>query len=375
MSVLAERVTLFPTAGGAYHFSGFLCPEKYRRYVDYPIGRLNYLGWVFTVAACAAIQTGLTFSLVIMCDPTSVAWVINLFFLKSLHVAENLGCIISMMGLVDFTITLLARAPKADASFVFNTTMNQTECTLSIHNGRSYRSVQLHGGLVIPKTLYITVVTRLTVDVVWILTVGSCVTDMNAVIYHRVSITFASDIVASVPIIDFIRLALKTDAAAITFNCEYNAANVGRPFLRKRDTSLLLSSGFNAILGTEAVFMLLIHGKSYQRSFYRAPFGLGRLGYPIRAISVLYTLAVVVLVMFPGVYPITFSDFNYTILLTAICAILCVAISLIDGRTCSKPPSFVNFVGTVVTNTTEFMDRGKQDSIPEEPGKVAALGS
>lgn len=109
MSVLAECASLFPTAGGAYHFSTFLCPEKYRRYVGYPVGWLNYLGWVFTVAACAAIQTGLTFSLVIMCDPTyvvsgrwqyflvyvawaAVAWVINLFFLKGFHVVENLGC-------------------------------------------------------------------------------------------------------------------------------------------------------------------------------------------------------------------------------------------------------------------------------------------
>lgn len=109
MSVLAECASLFPTAGGAYHFSTFLCPEKYRRYVGYPIGWLNYLGWVFTVAACSAIQTGLTFSLVIMCDPTYVvsgrwqyflvyvawavvAWVVNLFFLRGFHVVENLGC-------------------------------------------------------------------------------------------------------------------------------------------------------------------------------------------------------------------------------------------------------------------------------------------
>lgn len=109
MSVLAECASLFPTAGGAYHFSTFLCPEKYRRYVGYPIGWLNYLGWVFTVAACSAIQTGLTFSRVIMCDPTYVvsgrwqyflvyvawavvAWVVNLFFLRGFHVVENLGC-------------------------------------------------------------------------------------------------------------------------------------------------------------------------------------------------------------------------------------------------------------------------------------------
>ncbi|KAI8649009.1 hypothetical protein NCS55_01474300 [Fusarium keratoplasticum] len=134
MSVLAECASLFPTAGGAYHFSTFLCPEKYRRYVGYPIG------------------------------------------------------IISMLGFVGFTITLLARAPKADASFVFTTVNNETgysSSAMAVAIGL-YNCVVVWVSLdavchlaeevpqptrIIPKTLYIIVATQLTVGVVWILTV------------------------------------------------------------------------------------------------------------------------------------------------------------------------------------------------------------
>lgn len=43
----------------------------------------------------------------------------------------KLAGIISMLGFVGFTITLLARAPKADASFVFTTVNNETGCVVT----------------------------------------------------------------------------------------------------------------------------------------------------------------------------------------------------------------------------------------------------
>ena len=39
--------------------------------------------------------------------------------------------IISMLGFAGFTITLLARASKADASFVFTTVNNETGCVVA----------------------------------------------------------------------------------------------------------------------------------------------------------------------------------------------------------------------------------------------------
>lgn len=61
------------------------------------------------IAAYAAIQTGLTFSLIILCDPTYVvsgrwqyflvyvawavvAWAVNILFLAGFRALENIGC-------------------------------------------------------------------------------------------------------------------------------------------------------------------------------------------------------------------------------------------------------------------------------------------
>lgn len=163
MATLAECASMFPTAGGAYHFATFLAPEKYRRYISYPLGWLNYLGWVFTIASCSAIATGLTFSLVNLCKPEvsvttrwqlflvyiawcTMAWAINAFMLPGVGYLENCGCKLtthlavglnhltislslgaaSMVGFVGFVIALLARSSKADAAFVFKDIVNET---------------------------------------------------------------------------------------------------------------------------------------------------------------------------------------------------------------------------------------------------------
>lgn len=95
--------------GGAYHYSCFLVPEKYRRQVAYPLGWLNYFGWIFTHAACCAIVATLIMSLVNLCNPSfavgtrwqlfllymavaTTCWAINLRGLKSIPRLELFGC-------------------------------------------------------------------------------------------------------------------------------------------------------------------------------------------------------------------------------------------------------------------------------------------
>ena len=160
-AILAECAATFPTAGGAYHFSTFLAPAKYRRVIGYPLGWLNYLGWLFTIAACCSITTGLTYSLVILCEPyfavtarwqlfliyiawAIFSWAVNIFWLSGVHILSNIGCRssytlctmnnkliprpgwVSLAGFVGFFITLLATAPKASAAFVFKDIVDRT---------------------------------------------------------------------------------------------------------------------------------------------------------------------------------------------------------------------------------------------------------
>lgn len=103
-----------------------------------------------------------------------------------------------MLGFVGFGIALLARAPKADASFVFNTIVNET--------GYSSSSMAVAIGLyncmvvwvsldaichlaeevsrpnrVVPQTLYITMGSQTTIGAVWILIIGFTVKNISAI--------------------------------------------------------------------------------------------------------------------------------------------------------------------------------------------------
>ncbi|KAM6522917.1 hypothetical protein FALCPG4_012530 [Fusarium falciforme] len=431
MATLAECASMFPTAGGAYHFATFLAPERYRRYISYPLGWLNYLGWVFTIASCSAIATGLTFSLVNLCKPEvsvttrwqlflvyiawcTMAWAINAFMLPGVGYLENFGCAASMVGFVGFVIALLARSPKADAAFVFKDIVNETgystaamAVVLGLYNSMvaficldaaCHMAEELpHPAVQIPRVLYITMATQFTVGVVYILTIGFSITDINVIIKTP----------TGVPIIEVVRQGLKSDAAAIVFNVVllinfmasttgamlassrqgYALARDGGLFFKQALTKiqprfmvplqslnlcfglsiligivyLFSTQAFNALLGAEALFMLLsyaapslmmlIFGRAQLKT---TKFSLHRLGYFCAVVAVVYTAIVTVLVMIPQVHPVTASNMNYTILFAGSFAILCLIMWVLDARKSYKPPTFEQFV----VNVAPPEDRG-----------------
>jgi choline transport protein len=148
--------------GGAYHYATFLMPERYRRQCAYPLGWLNYCGWVLTHAACCAIVATLTLALVNLCRPefdvstrwqlfliylalVIICWAINLYGLKGIPTLELIGCSLhahlcgaaskmadnlagwaTILGFIGFSIILLVKAPKASPHFVFVQTNNDT---------------------------------------------------------------------------------------------------------------------------------------------------------------------------------------------------------------------------------------------------------
>lgn len=95
--------------GGAYHYATFLSPPRYRRHCGYFLGWLNYLGWVFTHAACCAIVATSTLALINLCKPdfdvttrwqlfllylavAGICWAVNLFGLGGIPTLEIIGC-------------------------------------------------------------------------------------------------------------------------------------------------------------------------------------------------------------------------------------------------------------------------------------------
>ncbi|WAO93423.1 Choline transport protein [Fusarium falciforme] len=422
MATLAECASMFPTAGGAYHFATFLAPEKYRRYISYPLGWLNYLGWVFTIASCSAIATWLTFSLVNLCKPevsVTTRWQLFLVYiawsvgLNHLTISLSLGAA-SMVGFVGFVIALLARSPKADTAFAFKDIVNETgystaamAVVLGLYNSMvaficldaaCHMAEELpHPAVQIPRVLYITMATQFTVGVIYIFTIGFSITDINVIIKTP----------TGVPIIEVVRQGLKSDAAAIVFNVVllinfmasttgamlassrqgYALARDGGLFFKQALTKiqprfmvplqslnlcfglsiligivyLFSTQAFNALLGAEALFMLLsyappslmmlIFGRAQLKT---TKFSLHRLGYFYAGVAVVYTAIVTVLVMIPQVHPVTASNMNYTILFAGSFAILCLIMWVLDARKSYKPPTFEQFV----VNVAPPEDRG-----------------
>ncbi|KAK9371393.1 choline transport protein [Lipomyces kononenkoae] len=412
----AQCASRFSTAGGAYHYACFLIPEKYKREIAYPLGWLNYLGWIFTHAGCCAVVATLTLALVNLCRPDFdvttrwqlflvylavdvLCWIINLWGLKGIPTLELLGCYATAFGFVAYTIALLVKAPKAEPSSVFVDTNNDTGynstsfaillgllnsfATLMGLDGPAHLAEELpQPKRSLPRIMLIVILSQFTVGVTWIIVLGFSITDMNAI----------TSTATGVPIVELIRLATGSDAAAIVF-CLILIVNNGTSALGSavsmsrqgyafaRDGGLFWNSkltelspgsllpfwsinlpsflvalvgliylfsnaAFNAIIGSQAVCMiisygfpalilLITRGKLLPEND-RWNFGIWSV--PIYVTSVGYSILVVIVAFIPQSYPVTSVSMNYTILVMAGFAIAMTLAWIFEGRKLFSPP-------------------------------------
>ncbi|KAK9238964.1 choline transport protein [Lipomyces kononenkoae] len=412
----AQCASRFSTAGGAYHYACFLIPEKYKRQIAYPLGWLNYLGWIFTHAGCCAIVATLTLALVNLCRPEFdvttrwqlflvylaidiLCWLINLWGLKGIATLELLGCYVTALGFIAYTIAMLVRAPKAEPSFVFVNTNNDTGysstafavllgllnsfATLMGLDGPAHLAEELpQPKRSLPRIMLIVVLSQFVVGVTWIIVLGFSITDLNAI----------TSTATGVPVIELIRLATGSDAAAIVFcliliinngtsalgsavsmsRQGYAFARDGGLFWNSKLTELspgsqlpfwsitlpsflvalvgliylFSNAAFNAIIGSQAVCMIIsfgfpalvllsTNGKLLPKSD-RWNYGIWTV--PIYVVSIGYTLLVVIVAFIPQSYPVTTLNMNYTVLVMAGFAIAMTVAWVFEGRKLFSPP-------------------------------------
>ncbi|VUC32522.1 unnamed protein product [Clonostachys rosea] len=241
MLVFSQCAARFSTAGGAYHYAAFLLPDQYKRSVSYPLGWLNYFGWILTHAACCSIVATCLLALINLCNPefavdtrwqlflayVAVAWIcwlVNLFGLKGIPTLEILGCWITALGFAGFSVALLVKAPKASAEFVFVEVNNQTgysSTAFAVVLGLMNSFATLMGldspthlaeelpqpKRTLPQILIVVILSQFVVGVVWILVLGFSITDLDAILATS----------TGVPIVELIRLGTDSQAAAIVF--------------------------------------------------------------------------------------------------------------------------------------------------------------
>ncbi|KAF4781691.1 hypothetical protein HER10_EVM0002060 [Colletotrichum scovillei] len=79
---MAEIASVYPTAGGQYHWTSILTPRRYSRGLSYCCGSINFLGWIANGAGFIIQMPVIILSLASYLDPTYIpeTWHIFLVF-------------------------------------------------------------------------------------------------------------------------------------------------------------------------------------------------------------------------------------------------------------------------------------------------------
>lgn len=139
---MAELSARYPTAGGQYHWTWFLAPEKIRRGASYTTGIINIFAWLATCASVCVIIPQIVFGLASYWHPTYISqpWHTflvyqgsnililgyNIAILRRAAWTHDIGMVFSLLIFFTFWIACLARAsPKASSTFVWTAFVNE----------------------------------------------------------------------------------------------------------------------------------------------------------------------------------------------------------------------------------------------------------
>lgn len=140
---LAELASVYPTAGGQYHFVSILCPEKITLFTSYFCGIFSIFSWIAIGSAVLIIPAEQISALASTynTDYEPKDWhkflmyqamlllvlISNTFFLRRSPKFHDIGFATTITLFIVTSITLLVRSnPKAPSSFVWTTFINQT---------------------------------------------------------------------------------------------------------------------------------------------------------------------------------------------------------------------------------------------------------
>ncbi|GKZ37169.1 hypothetical protein AbraIFM66950_008592 [Aspergillus brasiliensis] len=140
---LGEMVSIYPTAGGQYHFIAKFAPKNWQNILSWFVGWIGTFGWVSFTASAPYLAAGMTQGLVVLTCETyqpqrwhlsmiywalvGLATALNLWGSRLFSLVETASLIIHLMGFVVVLIVMWVCVPaKHDASFVFTTFLNST---------------------------------------------------------------------------------------------------------------------------------------------------------------------------------------------------------------------------------------------------------
>ncbi|EXJ83064.1 hypothetical protein A1O1_06682 [Capronia coronata CBS 617.96] len=234
---LAELASVYPTAGGQYHFTSILAPERSSRALSYICGITATYSWVFMSAAITlfAAEVLIAFPQFYIESYVSKAWhtflvyqalnfvvlLYNLLALKRATWTHEIGFFLTLLTFITVSITCLARSTKASSSFVWDNFENNTgwdggvafltglvtpaSMFLGLDGALHLADECLQPERTVPKALITTTVIGFVTGFVFAIAMCYGITDFDVLIND------------SLPIYPLWRQAIKNDTAATIF--------------------------------------------------------------------------------------------------------------------------------------------------------------
>ncbi|KAH8705821.1 amino acid/polyamine transporter I [Talaromyces proteolyticus] len=142
-ATLAELSSIYPTAGGQYHFTSLLAPKRYSRSLSYACGIVSAFSWISLSAAVAILNAQLLIAIAVIWNPDYApqAWhyfliyqtlaflllLSNLFVIKRAPWLHDIGFILTLTSFIVILITCISCSNhKQPSDFVWKTWINET---------------------------------------------------------------------------------------------------------------------------------------------------------------------------------------------------------------------------------------------------------
>ncbi|KAM0522355.1 hypothetical protein ACHAPE_001944 [Trichoderma viride] len=131
---LAELASVYPTAGGQYHFASIMAPKRFNRSISYICGMIATISWIICsasvasvtslcIAAIAEFYNGFEASawqlFLISQGLNVIGLVYNLFLLKKTHWIHDAAFFLTLFLFVSICVVCLARGDKQSSTWVW----------------------------------------------------------------------------------------------------------------------------------------------------------------------------------------------------------------------------------------------------------------
>ncbi|KAH8725196.1 amino acid/polyamine transporter I [Phaeosphaeriaceae sp. PMI808] len=238
---LAELASVYPIAGGQYHWTGILAPRAWSRGLSYCCGALNVFSWIATCAGITIVAPQIFLGMMVFWSPefepkqwhafllyqgaNSMILLYNIYLLKRTIWIHDVGFFLSITSFLGVMITSLARtAPNFHPSeAVWGTFINQSGWVDSVAFlaglvNPNYMYAGIDGAVhlaedcknavvVIPRALMSTIVAGFVTAFAFAAVMLYCTNDIAAVVSTR----------TGVPIFEIWRQSTRSNIAATIF--------------------------------------------------------------------------------------------------------------------------------------------------------------